>query len=236
MLNSQAEIKLAAQAAGSGGSGAGGLHKSPLSPGPTWQGGGESWSSCLHHQKLLLSQSSAHFLGLPGGQLNMIISRAAPAARLARGWGRGGQAQPGALCIPPGHGGSLPQSPGDAALPFVKPKPRGSAGTVLPGRWPHSREMWILVCSSRYGILFTWAAAGDGDPPSAGVSPRHWQSQRPGGPRVEQDPEPSAPRVAASPGHGGRSSSCSPCAGRPGRARGCVGTGGTNAIPTTQRR
>lgn len=80
MLNSQSEMKLAAQAGGSGGSGAGGLHKSPLTLGLTWRGGGERWSSCLHHQKLLLSPSSAHFLGLPGGQLNRIISRATPAA------------------------------------------------------------------------------------------------------------------------------------------------------------
>lgn len=76
---------------------------------------GESWSSCLHHPKLQLSPSPAHFLGLPGGQLNMIISRAAAAellvltARLGKG-----HVQPGARCIPWGHrhGGSPGCCPG----------------------------------------------------------------------------------------------------------------------------
>lgn len=125
MLNSQPQIKLAAQAASGGGSRAGGIHKSPLSLGPAWQGSGESWSSCLHHQKLLLSQSSAHFLGLPGGQLNMIISRATPAAPLV----------PAVTPQPGGPGGSLGQ--GRARGSCQHPGRGNSAILPLCPSWEH---------------------------------------------------------------------------------------------------
>ena len=82
----------------------------------------------------------------------MIISRATPAALLMHtaGLGKGWARTAGSpVWIPSGtqrrgHGRSLPQSPGDAALPFIEPKPWRSAGTVLPGRWPRSRETWLL--------------------------------------------------------------------------------------------
>ena len=160
----------------------------------------------------------------------MIISRATPAALLMHtaGLGKGWARTAGSpVWIPSGtqrrgHGRSLPQSPGDAALPFIEPKPWRSAGTVLPGRWPRSRETWLLsalhgTASSSRGQLQEMEIPQSWCQHPSLAQPAHgWPPHRP---CTEQDPEPSAPRAAASLGQGCRSASCNPCVGRPGKPR-----------------
>lgn len=96
-------------------------------------------------------------------------SSSAANARCRAGEGMGTHSRVSSLC--PGHGGSLPRSPGDTALPCMEPNPGGSAGTALPGRRPQSRETWLLsalpgTASSPGGQLQRWRY------PSAGVSTR----------------------------------------------------------------
>lgn len=136
----------------------------------------ESWSSCLHHPKLQLSPSPAHFLGLPGGQLNMIISRAAAAELLVLTAGLGkGHVQPGARCIPWGHrhGGSPGCCPGWHPAETVEADRTGLPECGSPaGRLSSS-----LLFPVRHPLHV--GNPGDGRTPKLALAPRrpHLQDQ-----------------------------------------------------------